>query len=210
MVQKASVDSENPVSRGRGRPPKFDERHVIESAIWAFFEKGFEGTTLGDLEQATGVDRSTLYNSFGGKKGLYTSATRTYLDIAESRLFAPLLDGTDDGFADMLDFLGHLRSGLTSETALPGCLIVNDMATGSDPDAAKRYRQLLDEGLRRALVRTGDTDDQRRAARAGLLSTSVLGVNLVSKMTGGDTEEIDRLIVSMIDEVQRWQSEAER
>lgn len=208
MVQKASVDQEKSSSRGRGRPPKFDEQHVVESAIWAFFENGFDGTTLGDIEDATGVDRSTLYNSFGGKKGLYTSATRKYLDFAEAGLFEPLLHGGDDGFADLLDFLGRLRSGLTSETAIPGCLIVNDMATGSDPEAAQRYRDLLEEGLRRALMRAGDSDPERRAARAGLLSTSVLGVNLVSKITRGDTNEIDRLIVAMIDEVERWQADA--
>lgn len=205
MVQKASPKKKESSSKGRGRPRNFDEQHVIESAIWAFFEKGLEGTTLGDLEEATGVDRSTLYNSFGGKKGLYSSATRTYLDFAEAGLFAPLLIGTDDGFADIFDFLGRLRSGLTSATAIPGCLIVNDMAAGADPEAAKRYREMLEEGLRRALTRAGDTDPERRMARAGLLASSVLGVNLVSKTTGGDNAEIERLITAMVAEVERWQ-----
>ena len=206
MVQKASVDGSSSSGKGRGRPPKFDEQHVVESAIWAFFAKGFDGTSLGDLEAATGVDRSTLYNSFGGKKGLYSSATQTYLEFAEAGLFEPLLVGTDDGYADILEFLGRLRSGLTSPTAIPGCLIVNDMAAGADPGAAKRYRSMLEEGLERALTRAGDADADRRATRAGLLSTSVLGVNLVSKTTGGEVDEIDRLIDSMEGEVRRWQS----
>ena len=206
MVQKTSADSKSSSARGRGRPRKFDEEHVIESSIWAFFAKGFEGTTLGDLEEATGVDRSTLYNSFGGKKGLYTSATTKYLDFAEAGLFEPLLVGTEDGFADILEFLRRLRTGLTSPTAIPGCLIVNDMAAGAEPGAAQRYRDLLETGLQRALTRAGDDDADRRATRAGLLSTSVLGVNLVSKLTAGDTAEIDRLVVSMIEEVERWRA----
>jgi len=207
MVQKTSAASKTGSTKGRGRPRKFDEQHVVESAIWAFFAKGFEGTTLGDLEEATGVDRSTLYNSFGGKKGLYTSATTTYLDFAEAGLFEPLLVGTEDGFADIFEFLARLRSGLTSDTAIPGCLIVNDMAAGADPGAAKRYREMLEEGVRRALQRAGDDDADRRAARAGMLSTSVLGVNLVSKTTGGDAAEIERLIVSMEHEVGRWKND---
>lgn len=201
MKQKASSEAKK-----RGRPPKFDEDYVIAAAIGAFFQKGFEATTLAELEQATGVDRSTLYNSFGGKAGLYATATDTYLSIAEASLFDPLLTGSSDGYADIHDFLANLRLGLTAPDAIPGCLIVNDMAAGADPEAAQRYRGILEEGLRLALARTGDPDAARRSHRAGLLATSVLGVNLVSKLTA-DAVEIARLIDAMVDEVRHWQSE---
>lgn len=203
MVQKASTGSKK-----RGRPAKFDRDQVIASAINAFFAKGFEATTLGDLEAATGVDRSTLYNSFGGKAGLYSSATSTYLAMAEKGLFATLLEGNGDGtgegngYDEILEFLARLRIGLTTATT-PGCLIVNDMAAGVDPAAAARYRDLMEEGLRRALARTDDTDPGRREQRAGLLAASVLGVNLVSKSTG-DPVEIGRHIDALEHEVCRW------
>ncbi len=214
MVQKATPTTEPAPesaskggSRQRGRPPKFDRERVIAAAIAAFFRKGYEATTLSDLEAATGVDRSTLYNSFDGKAGLYASATGTYLALAEANLFEPLLVGTDDGYADLDSFLDHLRQGLTAADAIPGCLIVNDMAAGADPDAATRYRSILEEGLRRALARTGDPDADRRADRAGLLATSVLGLNLVSKATA-DPTEIARLLDAMAAEVDRWRREA--
>jgi AcrR family transcriptional regulator len=199
MKQKARVESKK-----RGRPPKFNEEQVIAAAIGAFFQKGYEATTLADLEEATGVDRSTLYNSFGGKAGLYASATGTYLSIAEARLFEPLLVGTDDGYADIGSFLTNLRTGLTSPDAIPGCLIVNDMAARADPEAAKRYRSVMEDGLGRALARTGDPDSDRRSHRASLLTTSVLGLNLVSKLTG-DAAEIARILDAMVDEVHRWE-----
>ena len=91
------MQNASPEARRRGRPPKFDHDQVVAEAIAAFFQKGFEATTLADLEAVTGVDRSTLYNSFGGKTGLYQSATDTYLSLAEGGLFAPLLVGTSDG-----------------------------------------------------------------------------------------------------------------
>ncbi len=205
MVQKASA-----TSKKRGRPAKFDRQQVVLSAINAFFDKGYEATTLGDLEEATGVDRSTLYNSFGGKAGIYSSATSAYLAMAETGLFGPLRDGnpdsTGDGYDDILEFLARLRLGLTTATT-PGCLIVNDMAAGVDPAAAVRYRTMMEEGLRQALGRTGDADADRRQQRAGLLAASVLGVNLVSKATG-DKAEIGRHIDAMEHEVRRWQAEA--
>lgn len=202
MVQKAS-----PGTRKRGRPAKFDREQVIHGAINAFFAKGFEATTLADLEEATGVDRSTLYNSFGGKAGIYSSATSTYLAMAEKGLFSALLEGTDNGYDDILTFLAMLRKGLTTATT-PGCLIVNDMAAGADPAAAARYRNLMEEGLRRALSRTHDPDINQQKQRARLISASVLGVNLVSKTTG-DPDEIGQHIDALEHEVRRWQNERE-
>lgn len=204
MVQKSTA-----TSKRRGRPAKFDREQVVLSAVNAFFDKGYEATTLGDLEAATGVDRSTLYNSFGGKAGIYSSATSTYLAMAETGLFGPLREGepgsSGDGYDDILEFLARLRLGLTTATT-PGCLIVNDMAAGVDPAAAVRYRTMMEEGLRQALARTGDEDVDRRQQRAGLLAASVLGVNLVSKATG-DKTEIGRHIDAMEHEVRRWQAE---
>ncbi len=184
----------------RGRPPKFDHDAVIAAAIGAFFRSGFEATTLADLEQATNVDRSTLYNSFGGKQGLYELATSAYLDRAEASLFEPLTTGTADGYADILEFLGRLRSGLTSLEAIPGCLIVNDMAAGSAPAAAERYRTHLEAGFMAALTRA---DHPAPEAEAGVLTTAVLGVNLVSKMTG-DPGEIGRFLDAITDTVTAW------
>ena len=205
MVQKASETSAV-APKKRGRPPKFDRDEVVQAAITAFFRSGYEATTLADIEAATGIDRSTLYNSFGGKAGLYESATRTYLELAEQTLFHPLLVGTDDGYADVLTFLSNLRTGLTSADAIPGCLIVNDMAAGADPDAAARYRATMEEGLQRALTRAGNLDDERRLARAKLLASSVLGVNLVSKVTA-DPVEIATAVDAMEAEVRRWQAD---
>ncbi len=196
MVQKAPAK--------RGRPPTFDREAVIGAAIGAFFVSGYDATTLPDLEAATGLDRSSLYNSFGGKRGLYEAAITTYLDVAEAGLFEPLLVGTDDGYADLLTFFGFLRTGMTSPEAIPGCLIVNDMASGADPEAALRYRGLLEEGMRRALQRSGETDEQRRNERAAHLTLGVLGVNLISKTTAGDVDEIGRHIDAMTSTVLGW------
>ena len=196
MVQKAAAK--------RGRPPKFDREVVISAAIGAFFEKGYENTTLADLETATGVDRSTLYNSFDGKAGLYALATTTYLENAELWLFEPLHHGDREGYGDLLEFLARLRLGLTSPEAIPGCLIVNDMAAQTAPDAAAHYRQRIEGGLVAALERAADPT---AAERASLLTASILGVNLVSKMTA-DPDEIGRHIDAMIATVEGWQAAA--
>jgi len=175
----------------------------------AFWANGFEATTLNDLEKATGVDRSSLYNSFGGKRGLYNEATNLYLSRAEDELLGPLLHGSDDGLADIEQFFRQLQRGLTSDDAPDGCLIVNDMAAGSDPAAAVRYLSLLETGLDAALTRAvpagldASTIDQRRQ----VLATSVLGINLVSRHAATD-DEVRRLIDAAVAELRSWRTPA--
>lgn len=192
MVQKTAK---------RGRPPKFDRNDVIAAAVDAFFRSGYDRTTLADLEAATGVDRSTLYNSFGGKQGLYELATGAYLDTAQRCLFEPLDDQARDGYEAIIDFLHRLRSGLTAPEASPGCLIVNDMAAGSAPKAAADYYRGLERGLMAALARAGHPTPE---VHASTLATAVLGINLVAKSIG-DAAEIRRLVDAVIVMVTTWQ-----
>jgi len=199
MVQKASQKT-----RKMGRPQKFDETSVVDAAVIAFWRKGFDATTLGDLEEATGVDRSTLYNSFGGKSGLYERATDMYLTGAEQGLFAPLFDGTGDGLDDIAEVLRRLRHGLTNPDMPPGCLIVNDMALGPNEEPAARYRQLLEAGLRHALSRCDSFDEAEVERRTQLLASSIIGANIVSKTSGGNAEELGRLINAIAAEVESW------
>ena len=66
-------------------------------------------TTVGVLEDTTGIDRSTLYKSFGGKDGLYASAADAYIAMATEQLFSVLHDG-DAGVADILAFIDTLAA----------------------------------------------------------------------------------------------------
>lgn len=198
MVQKATHSS-----KAQGRPPNFDQDAVVDAAIAAFWEGGLDGTTLPQLEVATGVDRSTLYNSFGGKTGLYELATIKYLEQAETSLFAPLLDGSNDGYTDIIEFLERLKSGLTSDGARPGCLIVNDMAAGPDKGPGERYQRLLESGLRTALHRSGDTQPATTEHRVSLIASAVIGVNLMSR-AGRSAGDVGHIIDSVITQVRDW------
>ena len=201
MVQKATTNP-SPEGKRRGRPPKFDRDAVVDAAIGAFWDRGLEATTLPDLEAATGIDRSTLYSSFGGKQGLYELATQRYLDTAEERLFAPLPDGTDDGLADIVEFLSRLRTGLTT-AEVPGCLVINNIARDDDPRPGERYRELLQRGLIAALRRAGQVPDDTIESRAGLIGAAVIGVNLMSK-AGSDAASLGTAIDGIIDQVCSW------
>ncbi|MCP3975494.1 MAG: TetR/AcrR family transcriptional regulator [bacterium] len=204
MVQKASPQI--------GRPTEYDSAKVIAAAVRAFWVDGYESTTLKNLETATGVDRSTLYNSFGGKRGLYDLATDAYLDGARQNLFEPLHHGTADGLGDILDFLARLQAGLTSEDAIPGCLIVNDMAALSNPEASARYLEMLNTGLELALERSSSSARLDRAKikqRNDFLSVAVLGVNLISR-NAAPNSDVGSIIDGVMEEVRSWEAATPR
>ncbi len=60
------------------RPRKFNREDVLAKAMETFWEKGFQATTLDDLVKATGLERPSLYNTFGNKRQLYLEAIDHY------------------------------------------------------------------------------------------------------------------------------------
>ncbi|HLG41352.1 MAG TPA: TetR/AcrR family transcriptional regulator [Chitinophagaceae bacterium] len=57
---------------------QFDEIVVLDKARDVFWKKGYNGTSIDDLVQATGLSRSSIYDSFGDKHGLYIKALKQY------------------------------------------------------------------------------------------------------------------------------------
>lgn len=60
------------------RPCSFDSHTVVDAAMQAFWIGGVNGTSVDDLLQATGLSRSSLYNSFGNRDGLLRAAVERY------------------------------------------------------------------------------------------------------------------------------------
>jgi AcrR family transcriptional regulator len=65
--------------RGRGRPPEFDREFALDQAMWLFWNRGFDGTSMADLSQAMEMSPSSLYAAFGDKEALYKAAVGHYL-----------------------------------------------------------------------------------------------------------------------------------
>ncbi|MEG2877427.1 MAG: helix-turn-helix domain-containing protein [Comamonas sp.] len=61
-----------------GRPREFDRDQALERAMLAFWQRGYEGTSMADLVQALGIASARIYAAFGSKQALFREAVQRY------------------------------------------------------------------------------------------------------------------------------------
>ncbi|MEV0635069.1 TetR/AcrR family transcriptional regulator [Streptomyces sp. NPDC050619] len=67
-----------PVSKPRGRPRSFDRETALEKALLAFWQHGYEATSVSDLTRVMDIGAPSLYAAFGDKRSLFEEVVREY------------------------------------------------------------------------------------------------------------------------------------
>ncbi len=146
------------------RAKEFDRTAALQTAIVTFAARGFEGTSTGDLLQAMGISRQSMYDTFGDKRRLYLSALREYCSASLASV-VQLLEKSGSPLAGieavLLDFARNPRRLGTSS-----CLGVNSICEfgRSDPELAAvhdEFGTLLEKAFERQLraaIATGEVD----------------------------------------------------
>jgi AcrR family transcriptional regulator len=116
----------------QGRPRTFNIDIVLEQALLVFWRKGYLGTSLTDLTEATGLNRPSLYAAFGNKETLFRKALDRYSD----RKTAYLRDALEEPTARRA--IERMMQGGVDLVTNPGnpssCLAVQSLLACADPD----------------------------------------------------------------------------
>ena len=162
-----------------GRTLTFDRHTAVTAARGVFWREGFENASIPDLESATGLSRSSIYNAFGSKRGLFDQTVQSYLDeVVRPRLGE--LQGEHvaaDALARYLDGLRAAFSGRSPAAEL-GCLLINAAGApiATDPDVARvivAYRQELRDAIGRGI---DAARPDAEASERGLFADTVTGL----------------------------------
>lgn len=108
-----------------------------------FWVNGFYGSSLDSLEEGTGLNRSSLYNSFGGKLGLFCQVLDAYRAGPSQPLFGPIR--RERGATALRAYFDALRTFVRSPLASRGCLMLN---TSLEPCPDPAVRQRVDAHFR--------------------------------------------------------------
>jgi TetR/AcrR family transcriptional repressor of nem operon len=193
------------------RPKEFEPNEVLAKAMAVFWEKGYEGTSIRELEQRMGINRLSIYNTFGDKRSLFLAVLNFYYDTYAKQVFGPLYEG-QGGLQDVKDLLRRFAQWVTHEREFLGCLMCNsavEMAR-NDPEItaqAQRHFAQLEDGIHAALQRArthGELKDTRNLrARARKLVTILQGV-LVRLRLSGDADACRKTVLFALEEVEAW------
>ena len=121
-----------------GRPKQFERCDALASALEIFWTKGYEATSVQDLVDAMGVNRGSLYDTFGDKRTLFVEAVEHYLSHHAGEM-VEMLGSHRSPRAGLQAFFAQLVDHLTSGECCRGCLITNtavELAPHDDEVAA--------------------------------------------------------------------------
>ena len=97
------------------RTRSFDDAAVVRAAREVFWVKGYPDTSISDLEEATGLNRSSIYSAFGSKRKLFD---RVVEDFLENVTYPTLVNLESEG-AGLHGWRGTSRSRPTSSGGSP-------------------------------------------------------------------------------------------
>lgn len=116
-----------------GRPRTFEPEAALFAIKQVFWIKGYEGASVDDIEQATGLNKQSLYRLYGDKRGMYLAALDHYArhEIAQA---AGLLAREGDARARFEALFAQTMRIDADDSARRGCFLCNASADLSSRD----------------------------------------------------------------------------
>ncbi|WP_026411367.1 TetR/AcrR family transcriptional regulator [Actinomadura oligospora] len=195
----------------------FDPDAALETTLRLFWKQGPEATGIQDVVSATGLSRSSLYATFGGKHDLYLAALQRYVEQRSEPTFQRLAKD-ERGLPAIADFFSELVTArCTGQFARWGCMVANAHAATQSltaqntagQDADTRVRAVLDrhhEQLCQALTQALTTarslgqlaPGTTPRSAAEVLALLAYGVNLRSR-NGADAHTLNQTMKTALD-----------
>lgn len=170
------------------RRREFDNEAVLEKAMEVFWKRGYEATSIQDLVECMGVNRGSIYNAFGDKRGLFQAAISYYGDKIVQKAIA-CLEAPGASKQAIIDYFGELATNKDADCR--GCLIVNSAVELGIRDPELRCQiainlQRIEDAFFKALTRAQDKGEVPLAADTRALAryfTCLMqGLSVMSKL----------------------------
>lgn len=183
---------------GMPRPPSYDRESALARAVSLFWEKGYHGSSMKQIEQALDMRPGSIYATFGSKDGLYSEALARYAEAGGAEL-AEHMAGYDSIIDGLQDYIRKIAQGCTNKGVSPSraCLIVKTLLESSNTHVGlseqaqgilgaieQSFADLLEQARKRGELK--DSVDSGRLAR--LLQSQIMGIRSIAERNLSDKE----------------------
>ena len=134
------------------RQKQYIESEVIEKAMLLFWSQGYENTSMQMLEKEMGINKFSIYSSFGSKHGLFLESLASYKERIRS-VFDRFSDSSN-GIDSIKQFFYDSVDVCHRDGNKKGCLITNTYNEFFDSDDTKVNSQMSEfmDGLKEVFI----------------------------------------------------------
>ena len=191
------------------RHKEFDRDEALHKAMDVFWSRGYEATSIEHLVRQIGINRQSLYDTFGDKHALFLQALDHYHEVEGRKVFELLKQPGSVKKALRQLFESIVEKSLC-DREWRGCFMGNatsELAGRCKETAARTgsYMAAAEETFYRALLR-GKKEGELKGVRdpravARFLNSSLQGMALMAKATHDrkTLEDVVKVTLSVLD-----------
>ncbi|MBW7471871.1 TetR family transcriptional regulator [Marinobacter sp. M216] len=193
------------------RNARYDRTTALQKAVTLFWERGYHGSSMKQIEQALDMRPGSIYASFGNKDNLFSEALAMYADQGAQELSGYLQEAPSivDG---LQAYLRGIANGGRKAVAQPSraCMIVKTLLESSNthPALARQAQRILasiqdviHDALEQAKAQGEliETTDCQRLAR--LLQAQIVALRSMAerKLAPEELSELGDDVASILD-----------
>jgi len=193
------------------RPVEFDEDKVLTNAMEQFWKEGYEASSVRKLLDCTGINRGTLYNSFGDKDTFFRTCVEHYNMIVQKQIESSLKDENLSCWNAIEAYFEETISNVSQKQRAMGCMLVNSLCESVNQNRV--LRKLVRDSLmlirKEFLVRLSEAKANKKLKKglgidfaADVLMNTLYGIRVNSR-SGREIKQLKMLVKHSIDSLKK-------
>ncbi len=184
----------------RGRPKQFKKEEVLNTILEAFWSNGYDALSTASLVEITGVNKPSLYATFGSKEEIFEKVVNLYRERFKNEVALKSLN--KESFKESVEsFFKQAIIFATKNKEAKGCLAIHGaLKTKHDDKASSLLLQVrldLEEVLLKRIKKAVKDNDyqceMKPKALAKYLATVHAGLN-IQVLNNASTSELKEVV----------------
>lgn len=197
LINRGASSWRSPNSVHMPRTKNFNEEEVLEKAVAIFWKQGYHATSMQDLVEHLGINRASLYGTFGDKWSLFRQSLKHYQAV-NAKAVKDLLyahSSPKEGFKAL--FTMAMTDGEVNQTQ-NGCFMVNtttELIPGNEEikeilaNSQAKFKSIFHDYIQYCIDQNALSDEKDVSALSAVLFTYYNGLRVVLKVDKNPKEQ---------------------